>query len=76
MEIHFGPSEPDFFGYKRYSQQTHRLVEYPFVVYDLFPACIGSSFRPPNNCTEKCIEKKYCSTAAQIYRYIFHFVIT
>jgi len=36
-------------------QTLQPTVEYPFVVCDLFPACIGSSFRPPNNCTEKCI---------------------
>jgi len=26
MEIHFGPSEPDSFGYKRYSQQWSTLL--------------------------------------------------
>jgi hypothetical protein len=58
MEVHFGPSEPDSLGYRRYSQETPRLVQNPRVVCDLFAAYIGSSFRLRNNCTEKCTEKK------------------
>ena len=57
MEVHFGPSELESFVSKRYSQKTYPSLEYPLVACNLFLARIGSAFRSPNKCTQKCIEK-------------------